>query len=677
MKMKNIGFFEAHFEKFLVGAALLVIAVSIYYFTFSNPNQIELNSQPVGPSEVDSVVYNEAQRLQAQLSSDHVADPLKSLKVPDYTANFVGKLGQPATPVTEFPIALGNTPMNAGGTPPPITQDKPFFQPEIPTPTVIAQAADMGAINDAEVESIPELKTIVGEQPPYDTAWVSVVGQFSMQDMLKQLTQEEDDTHRMIPPEWWKTTFAIVDVQMARQQQNADGTWPADDKFEVVASLPGKLSFRGVPRDPTPQQASEYLKLINQYRGVVIQQPFYELANDRVWVAPEPVDETAVVASGDTQEQIKELERQMRLKMARVKIIEQQITRLKAPRGGNRPAGGARPGGGGLEGLEGVSGEFGEFGPSAPSRPTTRSSGANSILERRVQRLNEQADKIKLELNELQAQHKALMTGEDPTKATPAGRRTTATRRGATPYGGEFGEFGEFGAEFMGEFGEFGPGGPAGGAAAPRRTSDAAVNILGTETVDLWATDLGVEPGKTYRYKMRVTVVNVLFRKPGLPEAQQKFNDDKFLVDSDWSDWSKPVSIEKVQHFFVMSASPQPEPGQATFEIWKFFNGQWFRNEFSVHPGDPIGGKTTVTDATTGQKIEVDFATGTYLVDIDFNYIVQARLGNLPHKTQMLMFIQDGQLKHRRVDVDKDDPMRRELQDKQRSGIAAASSLGR
>jgi hypothetical protein len=661
MKMKNIGFFEANFEKFLLGLALLVVAVSTYYFVFSTPNEIELNNQPAQPSEVDNVVYSEAQRLQAQLSSELVADPLKNLKVPDYTANFVGKLGQAATPVSEFTIPMGGLAFKSdkiiddpGGAP------KPFFEPAIPTPTIVAQAADMGAINEAEVDAIPELKTALGDGPPYDTAWVSVVGQFSMADMVKQLTQAEDDRHRMIPPDWWKTTFAIVDVQLARQQQNPDGTWPADDKYELVATLPGKLSFRGVPRDPTPQQASEYLKLINQHRGVVIQQPFYELANDRVWVAPEPVDETVEVAAGDVKEQVRELERQMRLKLARVRIIEQQITRLKSPRSTNRPTpGGGRPGG--FEGLEGVSGEFGEFGPSAPTAP--RSTGGSSILEKRVQRLTDQANQIKLELKELQDQYKKLTTGED----TPAGRRpaTPARRPGATPYPGEFGgEFGEFGPEFGGEFGEFGPGAPA-----PRR-DDAALNILGTETVDLWASDLGVEPGKTYRYRMRVTVVNVLFRKPGLPEAQQKANENKFLVDSAWSDWGKPVAIEKVQHFFVMSASPQPEPGQATFENWKFYNGQWYRAEFSVHPGDPIGGKAMAADPT-GQKVEVDFATGGYLVDIDFNYIVRARLGNLPRKTQVVMYIMDGQLMQRRVDLDKDDPMRRQLQDKMRSGIAA------
>lgn len=671
MKMKNIGFFEAHFEKFLLGAALLVVAVSTYYFVFSTPNQIELNRQPALPSEVDGIVYSEAQRLQAQLSNDQVADPLKNLKVPDYTANFVGKLGQPATPVAEFPVPMSGLAIKTGEGPtgPGDGAPKPFFTPQIPTPTLVAQAADMGAINEAEVESFPDLKKFVGEQPPYDAAWVSVVGQFSMADMLKQLTQPEDDTRRMIPPDWWKTTFAIVDVQLARQQQNPDGTWPADDKFELIGALPGKLSFRGIPRDPTPQQASEYLKLINQYRGVVIQQPFYELANDRVWSPPEPVDETVEVAAGDIKEQVRELERQMRLKMARVKIIEQQITRLKNPRSSNRPApgGGARPGG--FEGLEGVSGEFGEFGP-APTAP--RNTGGSSILEKRVERLTEQANKIKLELQDLQAQYKKLTTGEDT--AAPGRRPATPTRRpGAVPYPGEFGgEFGEFGpGEFGGEFGEFGPGGPGvpGGVPAPRR-DEAALNILGTETVDLWASDLGVEPGKTYRYKMRVTVVNVLFRKPGLPEAQQKANENKFLVDSAWSDWGKPVSIEKVQHFFVMSASPQPEPGQATFESWKFYNGQWYRAEFSVHPGDPIGGKSMVTDPT-GKKIEVDFSTGSYLVDIDFNYIVQARLGNLPHKTQMLMFIQDGQLMQRRVDQDKDHPMRHELQDKMRTGIVA------
>jgi len=679
MKLKDITYLEKNFEKFLGGIAVLVIALAVWYYGLNTPNIVEINRQQVGPAQVDQIVLTEAQRLRGQLDSDEVAAPLKNLTVPDYTENFVGKLNQTPAPDSDFPLALGTKSFEGDEGGPGIDNlIPPYHEPDIPEPAIVAARADMGAIAPEEVEANDDLKEFFGAKAPFDEAWVSVVGQFDMKQMMKELTQPADDEHQMIPPAWWQDTFAIVDVQLARQTMKPDGTWPADDQFEIVEPMPGRISFRGVPRQLSGQQATAYLQAINDYRSDIIQPAFYELVGAQ-WQPPEAIDEEAVAAAGDVEEQVREIKRQLRIKTGRLRIIDKQIDRLQN-RGGR--SGGSSPRAP-VGGLEGVSGEFGEFGPgaggAAPRPQQQRPSGTNRLLEKRLERLNTQRDEAVQELKELEAKLQELTTGESPDAGRTDRRRATSTPRTGRPRGGEFarGEFGEFGpgGEFGGEFGEygeFGPGGPESGARPTRPRSRDGLNIMNVDTVDLWASDMTAEPGKTYRYKMRVTVVNVLFNKSNMPEAQAKRHEKKFLIDSGWSGWSKPAKLEKTMHFFASSASPQPAPGQATFDVFKFHGGQWLRQEFTVKPGDPIGGVASVTDPF-GQRSEVDFSTGSFLVDINFNYVIPSRLGNMSRKTQMIMIMDEGEMMTRRVDADKNSEQRDSLEQKMQAGVAEAS----
>lgn len=118
-------------------------------------------------------------------------------------------------------------------------------------------------------------------------------------------------------------------------------------------------------------------------------------------------------------------------------------------------------------------------------------------------------------------------------------------------------------------------------------------SVLEEESVDLWAHDLGVEPGATYRYRTRVVVNNPLFRKQAEldpdDEAQQQLARDPFARGS-WSEWSDPVVAGAREYYFVTSASEgaaaSTEPARTTIELYKVYYGHYRKSTLNVSPGD-------------------------------------------------------------------------------------------
>lgn len=124
-------------------------------------------------------------------------------------------------------------------------------------------------------------------------------------------------------------------------------------------------------------------------------------------------------------------------------------------------------------------------------------------------------------------------------------------------------------------------------------------SVLEEESVDLWAHDLGVEPGATYRYRTRVVVNNPLFRKGAELDAddadQQALTSDPFARGA-WSDWSSPVVAGAREYYFVTNAettAPLSSAGpKATIELYQMYYGHYRKSTLSVSPGDELA--TTV-----------------------------------------------------------------------------------
>ncbi|MDF1810397.1 MAG: hypothetical protein P1U42_11950 [Phycisphaerales bacterium] len=128
-----------------------------------------------------------------------------------------------------------------------------------------------------------------------------------------------------------------------------------------------------------------------------------------------------------------------------------------------------------------------------------------------------------------------------------------------------------------------------------RTSRDDVGSVLEEESVELWAHDLGVEPGATYRYRTRVVVNNPLFRKGGELDpddaAQQALTQEPF-VRGDWSDWSDRVVVGAETYFFVTNADADNGIGtggaKASIELYQMYYGNYRRSSLTAYAGDEL-----------------------------------------------------------------------------------------
>lgn len=130
------------------------------------------------------------------------------------------------------------------------------------------------------------------------------------------------------------------------------------------------------------------------------------------------------------------------------------------------------------------------------------------------------------------------------------------------------------------------------------------LQLLEQDSVRLWAHDLGVEPGATYRYRSRAVVNNPLFRKgPVLDQNDQALQAaaaDPYARGA-WSEWSDPVVVGAREYFFVSSADSEGALSagrpSATVEVFRMYYGHYRKSTLTLTPGDPVEGTVRLPDS--------------------------------------------------------------------------------
>ncbi len=693
MKLKNVTFLEKHAEKLVIVLTLAVLAAALYFYGLNTPNTVTISSQTVTPAEVDPLVAAEARQLKARLDANKVDPDLENRKVPPYTGDFVARIDQPLLQPGSFGVAMGPIPTTIQG-----IEDgpiDPYYVPTVPQPEIIAARADLGTIVPEEVANVPELAAMFAAGAPADKAWASISARFDLGKMLEELTHEPTEGVRPLPEDWWASTFAIVDVQIERQQQRPDGTWPAEGDADytqltaLVKPFPGQLSLREfIAEEVNQDQGAEFVRLLQQFQQQIIQPPFFNLRG-AAWLPPDAED----LEAGQENERVVELRSLIKKNERLIDGYMRRIEQIRNP-GAARPAAAPRPA---MPAPDEFMGEFGGAPRGRNAAPTPAPVRANAS-ERLITRFQEQI-KAKQEENAKYQEEFAKLTGkqlEAPRSPVVAPGMMPAYDEFAPPP--EFmdpGMMGEFGGSYPGRnpYAPYPPGvrpgaapvvpgqpteritaeefrrrlrgnapgavpGAPGAPIAPAVRQNVGPLVLdptNDNKVDLWAIDFQAQPGQTYRYRVRVGVVNPLFNKTNLPKEQLEEHQSKFLLFSNYSDWTKPVTIERLQHFFVIGGNRNPAPGSVSFEVWKFHDGLWRNEEFRAAPGDPIGGLRTVR-APGIEPADVDFYTGAVLVDADFEFPVPGRIGNVTQKTLRALVMHDNQIVMRRRDLDNRDP---------------------
>jgi hypothetical protein len=151
------------------------------------------------------------------------------------------------------------------------------------------------------------------------------------------------------------------------------------------------------------------------------------------------------------------------------------------------------------------------------------------------------------------------------------------------------------------------------------------------EQLVFWAHDDTVEPGNTYRYRVRVGVFNPV-AGTGQVRAEDASYDDKVILWSDFSAVTETVAIPRRVYFFPLSV--QEAARAADVQVCRYALGYWYSEQFAVKRGEVIGktAKVTPTPAEQKQKDKealvtlqeqeaklpemIDYTTGAVLVDL-------------------------------------------------------------
>ena len=115
--------------------------------------------------------------------------------------------------------------------------------------------------------------------------------------------------------------------------------------------------------------------------------------------------------------------------------------------------------------------------------------------------------------------------------------------------------------------------------------------------VRVWAHDMSVMAGSTYRYRMSVHLANPFFgHKPSL-YPEQKHLAKKVTVPSLVSEWSPVIEVQEPMQWFILNAKRSGESrnpdvldsGYVSVELFEFSDGNWTQDNFIVQVGQRIG----------------------------------------------------------------------------------------
>jgi hypothetical protein len=144
----------------------------------------------------------------------------------------------------------------------------------------------------------------------------------------------------------------------------------------------------------------------------------------------------------------------------------------------------------------------------------------------------------------------------------------------------------------------------------------AAKHVMAT----LWVVDGGVEPGKTYQYQMRPSIVNPIYGTRDAVDDKARWT---LEITGEWSKSSKEVTIPPVNQFFFVGSFG----GKPNLELHRWIFSQWvIVPSAQASIGAPVlyvKPRTKIRvpgGGTETKEVDVDLSPGVLLVDIIRNF---------------------------------------------------------
>jgi len=182
------------------------------------------------------------------------------------------------------------------------------------------------------------------------------------------------------------------------------------------------------------------------------------------------------------------------------------------------------------------------------------------------------------------------------------------------------------------------------------------------------ARDVTGSPGRTYRYQIRVGILNEYCL--AADKLENPADATEAILYSKWSEPSEAVGIERDTYFYLVGRDTRRE--SLKVDVFKWYQDGWIKETFTVRPGEEVGEARDVQVTIAGKPYleTVDFATRSVAVDMAFDVVyegVQARgegygLSQRKPQTHSLVYMdEDGELHEQFVLVDRADPRYKDL----------------
>ncbi|TVQ77081.1 MAG: hypothetical protein EA380_07750 [Phycisphaeraceae bacterium] len=571
MRLKGINVFEQHAEKIAL-AVFGVFAVVIFvlqFGLFGTRNTVDVGQErQVPPDRIASVVQQQAERLRGRMDAPLEENEIPS--IPSYEETVLAYLRKPAVPSGATRIALApswsgvsTVVVTADDARPTMGDDERYLVPEIPAPgrPIVAQHAS--TVDPFVPAQVPLAAEYLPSDQPYDKRFVSVQVPFDRADLLRRLSVvPDDDEIRPLPSSWWQGTVEMLDVEFVRQRLMPDGTWGPE---EVVSPLPGRFSLRdrlASTDERRPGELRDVLALEATNRAQIRRPRPYRTISGPAWEWPGLVEERRS-SLGDIDD-ITRLVNDRKRMLNQIELIERRIRerrerderRRESERERGGGGGGGAPGGGGRSdgGERTWPGDW----PDVP-RNWYAQMGGEMPTETDTSAEDRQIADLRRRIAEIEDRLAAM--GLDP--------------EGAPLVSDDVPMFSE--------------------------QLESLTARGGPEQITLWAHDLGVEAGGTYRYKARVRVTNPFFGRERLPESQRSLS-ESIAMESAASDWSDPIRVYEDRAMFVTGGSPAvlllagqgSRNATANVEMYEFFYGYWRRAQTELSPGDLVAGSAAM-----------------------------------------------------------------------------------
>jgi hypothetical protein len=712
MKTKNVNFVDKYIEKIILALAVVFAGYVIWTKVMGTPYSVKIENAQVAPDEVEQIVTERAEALNARISSDK--SPLPDMTVPSYTDKFKDRMAANVVGVKQYPVPLSHP-----GIDPIIVsirevKEPVLAMPKVPPPANVLAHADIAVLKsqkelvDMQFKRIRELKLqmaqalqqtvdpatidsqakstaqliaddyakLVPPGEPRDFRYVSVQGEFDVDAYRTALEGEPEDMR--IPREWWASMLLLTDIQLERQMDDPKtGAWGAveDGQFKpdavaVIAHLPGQLEYRNINIESmSRQEAAALVTDIRASQKAITQPPFAPIKG--IWLPPDAPrlelgpEDLAKVAK--LKEDIQDLEEKIQARQRVLNRAKPQTPHVPVPAHEPEP----RPGVGTPRGVAPAPAP--RPAPTARPTPTPRPAGVpDNVAKDRseaAQRAQAVVDRWTEELNTKKAELDAILNPGKPAPppATdglvppgPGGRNAPAV----DPYGGVVRV----------------PGLPPG--RSPRAATPPSERLpaedqappadVKTPPLKIWAHDLTVRPNSKYRYRFALRVANPMFQRETRLAEEQKELAKQLSFASPPSPWSEPVTTEPEAYYFVTEVVPGRN--EAVFEVWRIFNGGWQKQDFPVQPGDPIG--DVIEREVDLQKAKLDMRIHAIMVDL-----LQASVGGGLGRTKSTVLFLDqraGRLVERDPEDDRRNPDRSRLQnDVEMRGRVVGAALGK